>query len=246
MIKKRQKIRKFLLIISFLLFPVTQYYFSPYIIIESASGNIINGSFIIFSMFLIFGIFFGRAFCGWSQPCGGMQEILFLARDKKIKNNFGNIIKYIIWGLWLILLASIIIISGGYKYINFFYMTEYGISISNIYAYVIYYGVIIIFLLLSLIFGRRASCHYICWMSPFMVVGRNLSNLFNIPSLRLKATKEKCISCMQCNEICPMSLDVNKLANKKNMENSECILCGECVDICKQGVIKYYFGKLLG
>lgn len=240
----RQKIRKFLLILSFILFPVMQYYFSPYLIIQGASENIVNGSFIIFFIFLFFGIFLGRSFCGWIQPCGGFQEIAFLFRDKKIKNNFGNYIKYIIWILWLLFLISIIIIAGGYKNINFFYGTDKGISISNIYAYIVYYGVIFIFLLLSLIFGRRASCHYICWMSPFMIIGRFIGNVLNVPSLRLKSYKDKCVSCKKCNDICPMSLDVNDMVSKNKMEHTECILCGECVDSCKNSAIKFYFGAI--
>lgn len=52
---KRQKFRRALLLISFLLFPVTIWYFSPYLIIQAASEHIMNGSFIVFcTMFLGF------------------------------------------------------------------------------------------------------------------------------------------------------------------------------------------------
>lgn len=43
----RQRVRKTLLLISFLLFPITIWYFSPYLIIQAASEHIINGSFIL-------------------------------------------------------------------------------------------------------------------------------------------------------------------------------------------------------
>jgi ferredoxin len=36
-----------------------------------------------------------------------------------------------------------------------------------------------------------------------------------------------------------MSLPVEDMVQKENMENAECILCGTCVDGCKQGVIMY-------
>ena len=45
---KRQKIRRLLLIISLLLFPMTLYYFSPALIINGALKNVMNGSFITF------------------------------------------------------------------------------------------------------------------------------------------------------------------------------------------------------
>ena len=44
----RQKVRKTLIFISFLLFPVTMWYFSPYLIIQGMSEHILNGSFFVF------------------------------------------------------------------------------------------------------------------------------------------------------------------------------------------------------
>jgi ferredoxin len=41
-----------------------------------------------------------------------------------------------------------------------------------------------------------------------------------------------------------MSLPVEEMVNRKNMENKECILCGTCVDGCKQGAIIYNWGKI--
>ena len=47
---KRQQIRKLLLIISLLIFPVTLYYLSPALIINTGLSGIINGSFIVFAL----------------------------------------------------------------------------------------------------------------------------------------------------------------------------------------------------
>ena len=55
----RQRIRKTILLISLLLFPITMWYFSPYLIIGAAMEHIINGSFIVFVAMLVFSIFFG-------------------------------------------------------------------------------------------------------------------------------------------------------------------------------------------
>lgn len=56
----RQKIRKTILISSFLLFPITIWYFSPCLIIQAASEHIMNGSFIVFSLMLVLSMLFGR------------------------------------------------------------------------------------------------------------------------------------------------------------------------------------------
>jgi len=60
----RQNIRQFTIILSFLLFPITLYYFSPYLIIQGALEGIVVGSFIVFIAMFIASLVFGRAFCG--------------------------------------------------------------------------------------------------------------------------------------------------------------------------------------
>ena len=54
---KRQNVRAMLLFISLLLFPVIQWYFSPFLIIMGATEGIINGSFIVFGAMIIIGFF---------------------------------------------------------------------------------------------------------------------------------------------------------------------------------------------
>lgn len=72
----RQNTRKLLLIISLLLFPITIWYMSPYLIIQGAMEGIMSGSFVVFTCMLLGSIFFGRLFCAWLCPMGGMQECL--------------------------------------------------------------------------------------------------------------------------------------------------------------------------
>ncbi|MBR2176297.1 MAG: 4Fe-4S binding protein, partial [Clostridia bacterium] len=82
---KRQNIRKLSLVISLLLFPITLYYFSPALIMNGALNGIINGSFIVFALMLILSIPFGRIFCSWLCPAGGLQECAFMINDKRPK-----------------------------------------------------------------------------------------------------------------------------------------------------------------
>ena len=98
---KRQNIRKLLLIISLLLFPITIWYMSPYLIIQGAMEGIVSGSFIVFLCMLLGSVFWGRIFCGWLCPMGGMQECLFSVNDRVPKQGFRNYIKYAIWVVWI-------------------------------------------------------------------------------------------------------------------------------------------------
>jgi polyferredoxin len=61
----RQRIRKGLIIVSLLLFPVIMNYLSPYVIIDGASQGIVNGSLIVFGLQFLAALFVGRLWCGW-------------------------------------------------------------------------------------------------------------------------------------------------------------------------------------
>lgn len=243
--KPRQQLRRGILIVMFLLFPIIMNYMSPYVIIDGASQGIINGSLIVFAVLFLSSLFLGRAWCGWACPAGGLGEIAFAANNKPVKGCHLDWIKWLIWVLWMGIIIWAATSAGGYHRVDFFLDTVNGISVAGdadrpvIYAYAIYYIVIAIFLILSLTVGRRAGCHAICWMAPFMIIGRWIRNLFKYPSLRLKADSAKCSDCLTCIRNCPMSLDVNGMVKRGNMENTECILCGSCVDSCTKDVIHY-------
>lgn len=239
--KTRQRVRKSIIFVMFLLFPVLYYYFSPYLIIMGASEGVVSGSFIVFGLMFIVSLFFGRAFCGWVCPAGGEQELCAKLRDKRVKPGKIDWIKYIIWVPWISIIVIMFYRSGGIKNVDFLYQTFHGISISNFQSLVFFIFVAGVIALLALSVGRRGFCHTACWMAPFMIIGRKVRNIIKLPALFLTADKEKCIDCKICTISCNMSLEVNAMAKSGNMENSECILCGTCVDVCPKDVIKYSF-----
>ena len=236
---KLQTFRKFLITFSMLLFPITIYYFSPYLIIMGAMQHIINGSFIVFTLMFILGMFFGRLWCGFLCPTGGMSECFERFSPKSPKQGWRNYLKYGIWVLWLSGVIICHVLGKGDYTIQPFFMTDHGISISNIYSYVIYYGIVILFLIPAIIHGKRANCHYICWMAPFMIMGYKVGHLLHLPQLKIKTKKENCIGCGACNKICPMSLDVKNLISNNEIRSAECILCGECISACPKKVLNY-------
>lgn len=248
-VKTRQRIRKALIIVSFLLFPITMNYLSPYVIIDGASQGIINGSLIVFALMFVSALFVGRLWCGWVCPAGGLCEICFAINDKPVRGKKIDWIKWLVWVPWISIIVWMVISAGGYHGVDFFLDTQNGVSVAGapdrpiIFAYIIYYMVIALFSVLSITVGRRAGCHTICWMAPFMILGRKVRNLFNFPALRLKATPNTCTNCKTCTVNCPMSLDVNGMVQQGSMENSECILCGSCVDSCPTATIRYSFSR---
>jgi ferredoxin-type protein NapH len=244
----RQRIRKGLVILAFLSFPITMNFLSPYVIIDGAMNGIVNGSLVMFGVLFIFSLFLGRAWCGWVCPGGGMGEIIEPVNNRAVNGRKVNWIKWLIWIPWISLIIFLAVRAGGYQAVDYLLHTQNGISVAGtpdrpiFIAYIIYYVVIGLFIGLAVLVGRRAGCHTICWMAPFMMIGRWIRNQFSWPSLRLEANASACADCKKCTSNCPMSLDVNAMVGKGNMENSECILCGTCVDNCSKKVIHYSFG----
>ena len=160
-------------------------------------------------------------------------------RKRRIKK--GNWVKWIIWCPWIGVIALLAIMTSGYKTIDFFYQTKYGLSIGNVYALMSYLFVLMLIVIPAFTIGRRSFCHHICWMAPFMIIGRAIRNRFKWGSLILKSDLNKCVSCHVCTKNCPMSLEVEEMVKSNDMNHSECVLCGLCIDNCKKGAIRYSF-----
>ncbi len=244
---KRQKIRKLLLILSLLLFPVTLYYFSPALIFDAGMKGVINGSFLVFAAMFVLSIPFGRLFCAYLCPAGGLQECAFAVNDKLPKQGWRNKIKYVIWLVWILAVVVCYMSNKKELKVDFWFETEHGISVSGIQSYVIYYGILCLILIPALLTGKRAFCHYFCWMAPFMVLGTKLRRLLHLPGLHVKVkAKQNCISCGKCSKSCPMGIDVVREREKEQVRGSgylpECIQCGACIDQCPRAVLAYVFG----
>lgn len=236
--KTRQKIRKGIILFSFFLFPATFFYFSPVLIIQATSKGIINGSFIMFFSMFISALFLGRGFCGWVCPGAGCQEAITIARNTPVKK--GYYIKWILWIPWMGTIIFLALKTGGYDKIDFLYQTRYGISVSDLNSLMAYFIILLVLIVCpAFIIGKRSFCHHLCWMAPFMIIGRKIRNWFQWPSLHLTTHSENCTHCHTCNQVCPMSLPIEAMTHQHKLEHAECILCGSCVDECEFNVIQF-------
>jgi ferredoxin-type protein NapH len=234
-----QKIRIVILTLSTILFPVTFYYLSPVIPLHGSATGIVTGSLLVFLFLFTTSLFVGRSFCAWLCPAGGIQDQVGRSRTRPVPVRKITWMKFVVWSIWLVMLFFFFRRADGVQGVRFAYQTEYGLSTTSVQSLIVYSMVVIVFFLLSLIFGRRTGCHTICWISPFMVIGRGIGLATGIPSLRLKADSDNCVVCGRCNTICPMSLDVQELLKKGSITDNNCILCGRCVDTCKRNVLSW-------
>jgi polyferredoxin len=237
----RQKARIALAVVMVFLFPIIYYYLSPYLVIMGATEGIIAGDVLAFIGLFLSSLFLGRAWCGWVCPAGATQELCSKVNGRQYNGKKRNLIKYFIWAPWIAIIVTMFIQAGGIKSIDPLYQTWNGISINDLPSVIMFAAIAGAIAIFALAAGKRAACHTICWMAPFMIIGRKIRNKANWPALQLEADKTKCVNCKTCTKNCSMSLDVNAMVHSQTMENTECILCGNCVDSCPKEAIKYTF-----
>jgi len=239
----RQQLRKALTFVSFIALPVTLFYFSPVIIVMAGSSGIICGSFLIFVTLFVASLFLQRSFCGWLCPLAGMQDNCKAFTNKNITKF--NWVKLLVWIPWILTIIVLAVKAGGYHKIDVFHLTENGFSVSEKKYFLPYFIVLGVIFIMALIWGRRAFCHYLCWIAPFMIIGSKIGRFFRLPQLILSTTNSNnCTDCGRCSKACPMGLDVKGMVSSEELNHSECTLCGECVDSCREKVIKYSFRRI--
>jgi polyferredoxin len=208
----------------------------------AAAEGVVAGCAVVFFAQFVGSMVLGRLFCGWMCAAAGLQSACTTISDKRANNRL-NWAKYAIWIPWMGLIVMAAFASGGFRAVELLYETQYGVSVAEPAAYVVYFIVTGVIVVLALTAGKHGFCHYGCWMAPFMIIGTGVSDRLRLWRLRLRADKDKCIECRRCEKACPMSLEVMKMVRGDAMDDSECVLCGSCVDNCGVGAIQYRFGR---
>ncbi|KNZ42620.1 4Fe-4S binding protein [Acetobacterium bakii] len=76
-----------------------------------------------------------------------------------------------------------------------------------------------------------------CYYCP---LGTVLGLLGKIVGQKIITNNTKCIECGQCNDVCPMSIDIkNRAKDGKSVKELRCVGCGHCVDICPTMTLSY-------
>ncbi len=235
----RQKIRKALLIISFLLLPATLFYISPVVILMGAAEGIATGSLLLFAALAVLSLGVSRLWCGWLCPMGAWQEICSPVMKRTVKDGRRNLVKYGVTVLWLALIAYLFIGAGGILAVDPLYGTVNGLSITSFETLMIAGFIFLGIFAVAFVMGRRGFCRVVCPIAALMIVGRKIRNAVGWPALQLAAVSGRCIDCERCSKACPMGLDVHGMVREGDMESAECILCAACADACPEGAITY-------
>ena len=234
----RQTIRKAILVVSFLLIPVTLFYISPIVILMGAAKGIATGSMLLFAALAVLSLGVSRARCGWLCPMGAWQEICSPVMKRRVDGRRDRV-KYGVTVLWLVLIAYLFIGAGGILAVDPLYGTVNGLSITSFETLMIAGFIFLGIFAVAFVMGRRGFCRVVCPIAALMIVGRKIRNAVGWPALQLAADAGRCIDCERCSKACPMGLDVHGRVKEGQMESTECILCAACADACPEGAITY-------
>ncbi len=170
----------------------------------------------------IFGpLLFGRGWCGYACWTAMILDLLPYKVPHSPRKKIG-FIRYIIFAVSL--LFVILLFAGNTK------GKEKIMWISFLLGNALYYitGILMAFVLKD----NRAFCKYVCPVAVLMKPASYFS-LF-----RVKADKEKCISCGKCQRLCPMNVNVTDNTRKRK-NGTDCILCMKCVEECPRHALKF-------
>ena len=195
--------------------------------------------FAVLGFLFIFGSIFGRFVCGWLCPFGLFQDLLhrlpiFKKRKKLPAHHILKYGKYVtLFGF--VILGSAFLFQGFVKVPAFCkYLCPSGTlfgaiplvsmneqlqsQIGGLFFWKL--GGLIAVTILSVIV-YRPFCQYLCPLGA-------IYGWFNRYSLvQIYWDKEKCTSCMKCQDVCPVHLPPEKIS-----VSTECIKCGKCMDAC--------------
>jgi len=241
MITNRQRIRKSLLALIFVLFQYRLFhlFFSPVLAVVAASLGIVNGSLVIYALLFVGALFLGRAWCGWCCPGTAINEACSLVVHKRCRGGRGDKVKYLVFAVWAGVIGYLAYRAGGFHAVELFFGVDRRSLLQDIF---LLFGALAIIIPLTLLWGRFANCHYLCWAAPIMIIATRIKERIGWPSLHLVSNPVACTDCGRCDQHCPMSLSVTAMVQRGKMQNTECILCGNCVDHCQTGAIRYSFG----
>lgn len=152
---------------------------------------------------------------------------------------FLAVVKYIIWAGWIGAILYLAIRVGGYTHVDLMWENP-GFPPYELGAHIAWLGFSLLPVVLVLLLGRRAFCHYLCFFAPLNIIGTRMGRWLRLPMLGAHVVAaDRCIACRKCSKACPMSLDVTGMVQRGAIRHTECITCGSCAATCGQAVIAY-------
>lgn len=191
---------------------------------------------LLFTVPIVFTIFFGRIYCSYVCPMGAYQEFLFRL-GTKLKINKGTVslgkLKFLLYFKYFFMISIIVfsVITGVAVFCNF----DPFFALFNLNGSKLAFTLLGILSFLSLLKSRiwcRVVCPYGALLSLVSFGTSFLSKKLNI-KIGTPHIAKTCKSCKLCKNNCTVGAIEND-----TIDSSECISCGMCKNVCKFNSIK--------
>lgn len=206
-----------------------------------AAGSVVGFSALLGGLiiFLIYGLFLGRAFCAWVCPmnmvtdsANYLRRVFRLDRDES-RFNLSRSLRY--WILGLAIVLSFVFAIPAFEYISPVSMLHRGLIFGMGFGYAAIASVF----LFDLFVQKNGFCGHICPLGAFYsIVGR-------LSLFRVRHDSHKCTLCMKCKAVCPEK-EVLHIVGKEDgiISMGECTNCGRCIEVCDDDALNFSIRSL--
>ena len=198
---------------------------------------VIDGQFPLFTIgsLGVYGMIFGRAFCGWACPLGTLHDLLSpTTRRREVKTRNRWYVKYAM--LFLALALAWVALdtvfckfcpSGSLFAAIPFRLLHPGFAELGLFFYIHMFTLTLTIVLALLI--SRFWCRYLCPLGA-------IAGVFNkVSVLTMDWDEEKCTKCKTCLDVCVMGITEMEAVGS----STDCILCGRCVEECPEKALSF-------
>lgn len=197
----------------------------------------------IFLYWLISVLLFGRAFCSWLCPFGGIDDF-FSQLSKRARLSLKNLerewLNYRMVFFFLLVGGAVLLGKAIFDEwicpIQAFYTPPMVHNSKGIFkAFVITGGALIFLVVLPILTKKRFFCTYLCPLG-------GINGYFGVLSpFQVKKDHARCIGCLECERKCPLLVKFNAQGFKGDLM-ADCTRCGECIDVCDDRALSYSIG----
>jgi polyferredoxin len=222
--------------IPFLILPAA---FTKTLVFPGSIASANHGIASMIGLWLALTLVMGKGWCSYACFFGGIEEgMAAIPRRAKIRN-IDPRWRYLPWA---VLLAMVLLSMALFESVYctwlcpFKAVTEYIAArnllglVQNIIFILLFAGLVIV---LPLLTKKRTQCAFFCPFGAFQ-------SIFNkISIFEMKIDKDRCHSCLLCQNACPnLSLSKESIARGETLLS--CMKCGACVDACPQHAIVWH------
>jgi polyferredoxin len=191
------------------------------------SGTTLKVAFLVtLAIPLLATLLFGRLYCGWVCPAGGLQEIVHAEKNAvvvpPVVHRWLKYLKYVA----LVALIAFVALADEPVFRDwdpFRVAWDLGGPLVPLAA--------LAAIIITSVFVYRPWCRYLCPMGAIFAVAARLSLLRLVPAA-------SCVGCKLCSRNCgAQSLAVSEDTGRVTVDQEECMGCGACRSTCrKEGI----------